>query len=572
MKYISKSISIGNLLLGGEHPIRIQSMTNTDTLDTKATVAQAIRMINAGSELVRITAPGVREAENLREIKRRLNTLGYSVPLVADIHFNPKAAEVAASIVEKVRINPGNYTGKQKKHYSDADYNLELEIIANNLKPLIDICKRNGTAIRIGVNHGSLGSRIVERYGDTVEGMVVSALEFTRIIKDFDFHNLVLSVKSSNTVMMLNAYRELALRLLKENLNYPLHVGVTEAGDGIQGRMKSIAGIGAVLAHGIGDTIRVSLTEDPELELPVAAEIVKRFSSTHKAIRKDVYLSDMTLINKSDREIYGGYPEKNNPAALIIKKGNQYIITSLDGNHKIVHESKLLLIDKLPKDDVLSELIESIREHNAEAFVLKLPAQVCIDFIIKLRATGCKKPIILMSSAISTTKDALLYENCIHPGALLMDGFGQGLCIEAHTDEDLKTLSKKNLSNKNEPYVFPLHHLIELGFGILQATRARITGTEYIACPSCGRTHFNIQQRLQEVKAATAQFTGLKIAVMGCIVNGPGEMADADYGYVGAGKGKVSLYKGKELIKLAVPEEFAVQELLKLIKNNQQDD
>ncbi|HLN52408.1 MAG TPA: (E)-4-hydroxy-3-methylbut-2-enyl-diphosphate synthase, partial [Lentimicrobium sp.] len=300
--YKSRVVRIGDLLLGGDHPIRIQSMTNTDTMDTVATVNQAIRMIDAGSEMVRITAQGLREAENLANIKRLLHERGFRTPLIADIHFNPKAAETAAAIVEKVRINPGNYTGSTAKadrtiEYSDREYNDELELIRSNLKPLISICKDYGTAIRIGVNHGSLGSRILGRYGDTIEGMVASALEYARIFESLDFHDLVISVKSSNTVMMLNAYRQLAAQLQHEHLNFPLHIGVTEAGEGNEGRMKSIAGIGAVLAHGIGDTIRVSLTEDPELELPVANAIVKRFSRiennqfVERRIRKDIVLT-----------------------------------------------------------------------------------------------------------------------------------------------------------------------------------------------------------------------------------------------------------------------------------------
>lgn len=562
MKYISKVISIGDLLIGGSQPVRLQSMTNTDTMDTDATVAQSIRMIEAGCELVRITAPGIREAENLREIKKKLQSSGYRVPLIADIHFNPKAAEIAATIVEKVRINPGNYTGKQKITYSDSEYNQELEVVAANLKPLIEICKNHGTAIRIGVNHGSLGARIVERFGDTVEGMVVSALEFTRMCHDLNFHNLVLSVKSSNSVMMLQAYRELAKRLFEENLKYPLHLGVTEAGDGLQGRMKSIAGIGAVLASGIGDTIRVSLTEDPECELPVAAEIVKRFP---RNTRHSNYSHDFSFSIKTDREVTGGYPGKFDPVALILKSDSNYILASIDGKHKILSESSFLLIDKIPSEDTLSEVIESIREHKAGAFIIKLPAAQCREFINQLRLSGCNKPVILMSNAIITNKEELMVENCIHPGTLLMDGYGQGLCLETDTLKNIQATSNQEVLNEDVQYSTQLDNIIELGFGILQATRARITSTDYISCPSCGRTHFNIQQRLQEVKAATARFTGLKIAVMGCIVNGPGEMADADYGYVGAGKGRVTLYKGKQMIKQNVPEALAVDELLKII-------
>jgi len=562
--YKSKVVSIGDLLIGGDNPVRIQSMTNTDTLDTASTVNQSIRMIEAGAELVRMTAQGVKEAENLANIKRRLNEKGYRTPLIADIHFNPKAAETAAAIVEKVRINPGNYIhGAEKQgniaNYSTREYDSELEIIRTNLKPLISICNDYGTAVRIGVNHGSLGKRIVEIYGDTVEGMVASALEYVRIFDNLNFYKLVISVKSSNTIMMLNAYRQLAMQLMEEHLNYPLHLGVTEAGEGIDGRMKSIAGIGAVLAHGIGDTIRVSLTEEPEFELPVANAIVKRFSRiegnhyTGRKIRKDLEITKLTIENsqqiiQTDREVYGGFPEKTDPVAVIIKKENQYFLAYPDGKNELLHEHHFLLIDKIPEEDNLSTVIEKIREHKAGVFILQLPAYLTVSMIRALRASNCSKPVILMSCVRNKSEDEIILENCINPGALLMEGMGQGICIES---ED-----------------FEIDNLAKIGFGILQATRARITNTEYIACPSCGRTHFNIQQRLREVKEATSGMTGLKIAVMGCIVNGPGEMADADYGYVGAGKGKVTLYKGKEPLLQSIPEEKALEELLKLIKEN----
>lgn len=547
--YKSKVIRIGELLLGGDHPIRIQSMTNTDTMDTVATVNQAIRMIEAGAEMVRITAQGVKEAENLANIRQRLHERGFRIPLIADIHFNPKAAETAAAIVEKVRINPGNYIhGSQKAgksaEYSEEEYNKELETITTNLKPLVSICNTYGTAIRIGVNHGSLGTRIVGRYGDTVEGMVVSAIEYARIFQNLGFDNLVISVKSSNTVMMLNAYRQLAIQLQDEHLNYPLHIGVTEAGEGMEGRMKSIAGIGAVLASGIGDTIRVSLTEDPELELPVANAIVKRFSRIEnnkfleRKIRKDIALAPHTRAS--------GIPAKNDPVELIIKTEHQYLLAHPDGRQEILPEGQFLHIDRVPEEDTLSIVIEKIREHKAKAFILQMPAKVSALMVRELRSTGCNKPVILMSCIRSKTEAEIIIENCIHPGALLMEGIGQGLSLEAAD--------------------IPTDQIARIGFGILQATRARITNTEYIACPSCGRTHFNIQQRLREVKEATAGMTGLKIAVMGCIVNGPGEMADADYGYVGSGKGKITLYKGKEAVLQSVPEERALEELLKLIK------
>lgn len=564
MHYTSKIVKIGNLLVGGDYPVRIQSMTNTNTLDTVATVNQAIRMIQAGSELVRITAPGIREAENLDAIKRNLHSKGFRVPLIADIHFNPKAAEIAATIVEKVRINPGNYIGKASKdssqkggkiglaHYTDGNYMEELDSIRKNLSPLLSLCRQYGTAIRIGVNHGSLGDRIVDRYGDTVEGMVVSALEYARICAELNFHNLVLSVKSSNTVMMLNAYRELALRLKEEGLNYPLHIGVTEAGDGEDGRLKSIAGIGAVLSHGIGDTIRVSLTEEPEAELPVAAAIVKRYSSNHRSgitvrrVRKDLLRKNLQPPLLTDRTVFGGFPKQKDPVALILKNGNRIFNAFPDGRYAELNAEWFINIDKNTDRLSYSGLFNRCLNNHKLFLIVKLPADETSKVISQFRLAGCSNPVFLVGIKQSKTYEEMMIENCLHPGALLMDGMGQGLCLDAG-----------NLS---------MDETITLGYGILQATRSRFTRTDYIACPSCGRTHFNIQQRLLEVKAATSHLTGLKIAVMGCIVNGPGEMADADYGYVGAGKGKVTLYKGKEVIKQSIPENEAVEELLRLIE------
>lgn len=564
MQYTSKVVKIGDLFLGGNNPIRIQSMTNTNTLDTVSTVNQAIRMINAGSELVRITAPGVREAENLVKIKERLYSEGFRVPLIADIHFNPKAAEIAATIVEKVRINPGNYIVTSRKdsgitnskpalsHYSEFDYRKELEEIQSNIYPLIEICKQHGTAIRIGVNHGSLGNRIVERYGDSIEGMVVSAIEYARICKQLDFHNLVLSVKSSNTVMMLNAYRELAHRLQQEDLNYPLHLGVTEAGDGEQGRMKSIVGIGAVLVHGIGDTIRVSLTEEPEDELPVARSIVRRFTShkqeasSSREVRNDLLHHELKPLYINDRSVNGGFPDFNDPVALILKIDNKMYNAFPDGRLIELPSELFIQISQENAKLPLTDIVSRISNNSKLCLLLKLPVNEIYIHVRLLREAGYKNPVIIEGVTKCENLQELMVESCLNAGSLLLDGIGQGLCIEVGD--------------------FTVDDVINLGFGILQATRARITQTDYIACPSCGRTHFNIQQRLQEIKKATSQLSGLKIAVMGCIVNGPGEMADADYGYVGAGKGKVTLYKGKTIIKQSIPEEDAVDELLKIIE------
>ena len=538
-------------------------MTNTSTLDTVSTVNQAIRMINAGSELVRITAPGVREAENLVYIKEKLHFEGFRVPLIADIHFNPKAAEIAATIVEKVRINPGNYIVASRKsaypdlsksglaHYSEYNYLKELDTIQSNIYPLVEICKQYGTAIRIGVNHGSLGNRIVERYGDSIEGMVVSAVEYARICKQLNFHNLILSVNSSNTVMMLNAYRELALRLQEEYLNYPLHIGVTEAGDGEQGRMKSIVGIGAVLAHGIGDTIRVSLTEEPEEELPVAASIVRRFTSNRsdntvvREVRNDLLHKKLKPLYINDRTVNGGFPGINDPVALILRIGNKMFNAFPDGRYIELPDDLFIQVDKDNFNLSFTDIGSLIGNSSKECLLLKLPVDEIYTFIHHIRKAGFENPVIIEGIKECDNFEELTIESCLNGGSLLLDGIGQGICIKV--DE------------------FPIDDVIKLGFGILQACRARITQTDFIACPSCGRTHFNIQQRLQEIKKATSHLPGIKIAVMGCIVNGPGEMADADYGYVGAGKGKITLYKGKTIIKQSIPEEEAVDELLKII-------
>lgn len=539
--------------MGGDYPVRIQSMTNTNTLDTVSTVRQIINLVDAGCELVRVTAQGMREATNLAQIKKELIKRNYNIPLIADIHYNPKAAEVAAGIVEKVRINPGNYINNQrlrskkgKVSYSERDYLLELEEIKENLFPLINICKANDTAIRIGVNHGSLGSRIIERYGDTVEGMVMSAVEYARICNELNFDKLVLSVKASNTFVMAEAYRQLAAVLTKEGLNYPLHLGVTEAGNGNDGRLKSYVGIGTVLSYGIGDTIRVSLTEDPVNEIPVANEIVKRFSESVGHSKRRKIREDLALTNISD-EILKILRQKNsetNPFELLIKTDKNYQLCNEGYDFQTVDRETLIEIKSL--HEARNIISSGIREERA--LLIKLPANDTLEFIYNLRQSGYTIPVYVMSDINAGSLEELEIENSIHPGAIILNGLVQGICIDAH-----------NFSNKE---------VADIGFGILQATRARITKTEYISCPSCGRTQFDIQKRLEEVKNATAQYKGLKIAVMGCIVNGPGEMADADYGYVGAGKGKVTLYKGKQILRQGVSESNAVKELIELIEAN----
>lgn len=569
MRYNSKVVSIGNLLLGGSHPIRLQSMTSTNTLDTFATVEQSVRMIEAGCEIVRITAPGLKEASHLQVIKNELKKRGYQVPLIADIHFNPAAAELAARIVDKVRINPGNYIGRNSPtriEYSDAEYRFELERTSERLAPLLKICRENGTAIRIGTNHGSLSQRIVGRFGDTAEGMVQSALEFTRICSDQGFHNLVLSMKSSNVRVMVNAYLILAEKLMAEGLNYPLHIGVTEAGDSEDGRLKSATGIGALLARGIGDTIRVSLTEEPEFELPVARAIIGRFQRTgqdsqiKRMIRPDLFIKREIKEQMIRSEASGLIGGKNLPM-LILKKGDQLFLAGENGElSQLPHQKVQLEAIKMNGDNPafiiasdhliehsLTELIEKIKYKPDILILAAASSSATRQLFEKMRENELGNPVILKSPVISDTSEDFLIENSLNPGNLLIDELGNGLCIEPNGISDAET--------------------VRIGFGLLQATRMRMTRTEFIACPSCGRTLFNIQEALKQVKARTGHLKGLKIGVMGCIVNGPGEMADADYGYVGAGNGKVTLYKAKEPVKRGIPEAEAVESLVQLIKD-----
>lgn len=554
MNYSSRIIHIGRLQLGNDQPIRLQSMTSTNTLDTNATVEQAIRMIDAGCEMVRITAPGLKEAAHLQLIKEELKKRGISVPLIADIHFNPGAAEIAARIVEKVRINPGNYIDKKSGRidYTEAEYNEELERIAGRLLPLLKICKQHGTAIRIGTNHGSLSQRIVSRYGDTPEGMVQSALEFTRICSNYGFHNLVLSMKSSNVRVMVNAYRMLAKKLTAEGLNYPLHLGVTEAGDGEDGRLKSIAGIGALLARGIGDTIRVSLTEDPEFELPVAKSIVERFHKTSDNNQVIRYIRPDLSINREIKQekiasVATGNIGGKNPPAVLLKRGNAYFIADEKGGTNPV-TLPFLEVDSKNIDQDLTDIVAKLRS-DANVVLLSSAGSSSIRKLInKMHDSGLKNQLILKSAISKKGIDDFIVENSLNPGNLLLDGLGDGICVETNGIAE--------------------EEAIRIGFGLLQATRMRVSRTEFIACPSCGRTLFNIQEALQQVKARTSHLKGLKIAVMGCIVNGPGEMADADYGYVGAGNGKVTLYKGKEPVRRGIAETDAVDVLIELIKEN----
>jgi (E)-4-hydroxy-3-methylbut-2-enyl-diphosphate synthase len=635
-------VKVGDLLIGNFNPIRIQTMTTTDTMDTLGTVEQSIRCIEAGAELIRITAPSKKEAENLLNIKNELHKRGYTTPLVADIHFTPNAAEIAARIVEKVRVNPGNYVDKKKFElieYSDADYEEEIERIRSRFTPLVKICKEYGTAMRIGTNHGSLSDRIMSRYGDTPIGMVESAMEFLRIAESENYYNIVLSMKSSNPQVMVQAYR-----LLIENMQselghcYPLHLGVTEAGDGEDGRIKSAIGIGTLLEDGIGDTIRVSLTEDSEFELPVCKNIVKRYKSLEKDLKNSfvppikniaelitgitvrnvrntfivqniggkhvpVVIADLHKKESIKREHLKDIGYRYNPvtdkwnisdmAADFIFCGNTQVDFPLPGTLKLIYnyDSWKNFSDKIKCFPIINEqqyLDASAEKSNALNFVMldcyspnypaydketffnkikrDATAVLCLSsenknavqsvrrMFIELNEREIKNPATLICDSYKDTMDESLIHFAIETGALFIDGFGNGICLGDHYADKNKIPDYKLMNS--------------IAFGILQASRTRISKTEFISCPSCGRTLFDLQETTAKVRAVTHHLKGLKIAIMGCIVNGPGEMADADFGYVGSGPGKITLYKGKEVIKRNVPEEIAVEELINLLKEN----
>ncbi|MEI8046124.1 MAG: (E)-4-hydroxy-3-methylbut-2-enyl-diphosphate synthase [Bacteroidota bacterium] len=527
--YTSGIVHIGDLPLGGHHPIRIQSMTNTDTNDIEATVAQCIRLVNAGCEMVRITAQGITEANNLVRIKKGLRLKGIRVPLIADIHFNPKAAEIAAGIIEKVRINPGNYADKREVNslLTEKEYNLELERIAGRLRPLINICKQNGTVIRIGTNHGSLSGRIMDRYGDTPQGMVESALEFGRICLSEGFRNVVFSMKSSNVRIMVQSTRLLAEKMLAEGMDFPLHLGVTEAGDGEDGIIKSAAGIGALLEEGIGDTIRVSLTGAPEIEIPVAQAITERYNSRRKLPEQDKTKKGILQLKSSaHREtiavsgIGGNYPV----GVIAEKEGKNYLVDEQFVNQELLPEQNLEFLT-IAKGDA-SAMRDYLNEEDIDN----------------------TRPVILKNTYKTVDLLRFQVDSAIDFGSLLIDGIGDAIWPVA-PDMAPETVN-------------------HTAFAILQATRTRITRTEFISCPSCGRTLFDIENTLKQVKIATQHLKGLKIAVMGCIVNGPGEMADADYGYVGAGAGLVTLYKREKAIYKNIPESEAIPLLIELIRKS----
>ena len=623
-RFLTREVSMGDLKMGALNPIRIQSMTTTDTMDTQATVEQSIRMIDAGCELVRITAPSINEAKNLELIKKELKLRGFNTPICADIHFTPNAAEFAARVIEKVRVNPGNYADKKKFEvfdYTDSAYESELERIRKRFTPLVKICKEYGTAMRIGTNHGSLSDRILSRYGDTPLGMVESALEFLRICEENNYFNIVISMKASNTQVMVQAYRLLVAKMMETNRNYPLHLGVTEAGDGEDGRIKSAVGIGALLEDGLGDTIRVSLTEEPEFEMPVAKLLAERYSlrKEHKEIPQIKFelpynpfeyerFHTNEIINIGNHNvprIIADYSMKSEvTAASLFGVGYNYSVPldkwnltdmavdylflgdnninfETPGTLGLIYNSQSWLPHKNHKlsfplfcgdeyfrstetssklnfvavtiEVLTAEFIEKIKNQNTVCLVLDsfnihtLPElrRMAID----LAHHQCKLPIIIKCNYSQLSQEEFQLFSSTDIGGLLLDGFGDGIWIKQ------KECVSIQMCNST-------------AFGILQASRTRISKTEYISCPSCGRTLFDLQETTQKIRERTDHLKGIKIGIMGCIVNGPGEMADADYGYVGTGPGKISLYKGKVVVKKNVTSETAVDELIGLIKEN----
>jgi len=634
IRYKTRVVKIGDIPLGGDYPVRIQSMTTTYTMNTQSTVEQSIRIIEAGGEYVRITAPSTKEAENLKNIRDEIRKRGYNTPLIADIHFTPNAAEIAARIVEKVRVNPGNYADKKKfeiKEYSDSQYNEELERIRTKFTPLVKICKEYGTAMRIGTNHGSLSDRIMSRYGDTPLGMVESAMEFVRICEENNYYEIVLSMKASNPRIMLDAYRLLIDRMEEAGMNYPLHLGVTEAGDGEDGRIKSALGIGVLMEEGIGDTIRVSLTEEPEFEIPVCRILKERYED----IDNENFINDAGFPPPTPSK--GGYNHhrikikssvipvlsktvdkaggKNPPAVIISFTGNsaenfeslrqvgylysealdkwtigdaapEYIylkdkdidyhlpgtlkkifdydfwlhLKNKDASLPLIEYEQLKEINVfsdtcnfiLVKAEKLNNDLPDLKKINSAVLILELSLSEIlksnIEILQKIRKLGFINPIILKINYTGIDAEELTVFSSIDLGGILIENFADGIWL------DSDGISQKVLNS--------------ISFGILQAARRRISKTEYISCPSCGRTLFDLQETTAMIRSATNHLKGVKIAIMGCIVNGPGEMADADYGYVGSGPGKITLYKGKEVMKRSIDTKDALTELINLIKEH----
>ncbi|TVR37049.1 MAG: 4-hydroxy-3-methylbut-2-en-1-yl diphosphate synthase [Cryomorphaceae bacterium] len=618
-RFETRPVRVGSVVIGGSNPIRVQSMTTTDTMNTEATVAQSIRMIEAGCELVRITAPSKKDAENLEHIKAAIRAAGFDTPLVADIHFTPNAAEIAASIVEKVRVNPGNYADKKKFEnieYTDESYQAELERIRHRFSPLVALCKEHGTAMRIGTNHGSLSDRILSRYGDTPLGMVESAMEFLRICRDMDYHDVVISMKASNPQVMVQAYRLLVNHMMEAGMNYPLHLGVTEAGDGEDGRIKSAVGIGTLLEDGLGDTVRVSLTEEPEAEIPVAQKLVERYQNRPdtpvEAVPRDndafTYERRKTreVLHTGDRNVPCvvhdlSRREKITPASLFplgyrysvqldkwniadlacdfVYAGSQNIDFEIPGTLSIIHDFEtwqaeshkdrrypLLSLEQWQQEGpginttafvetdinhLNAGLLDQLKTANV---ILVLTTQHAHGMaeqraaVFKMMHADCDVPVIVRRDYDTSDEETFMLHSATDLGALLLDGLGDGIWL-------------------NAPHI-PLARINQTAFGILQATRTRISKTEYISCPSCGRTLFDLQETTAKIRARTHHLKGVKIGIMGCIVNGPGEMADADYGYVGTGVGKITLYREKEVVKRNVDAEHAVDELIELIRSN----
>ena len=619
-RFKTREVMIGGIGFGGNNPIRVQSMTTTDTMDTIATVEESIRMIEAGCELVRITAPSKRDAENLKNIKEELLKRGYNTPIVADIHFTPNAAEIAAKIVEKVRVNPGNYADKKKFEeieYTDKTYQDELNRIREKFTPLVKICKEHGTAMRIGTNHGSLSDRILSRYGDTPKGMVESAMEFLRICRDENYHEIILSMKASNTRVMVQAYRLLVAEMIKESMNYPLHLGVTEAGEAEDGRIKSAVGIGALLEDGIGDTIRVSLTEAPEHEMPVAFNLLKNFTNRNNSQKiKDIAKNPLNPFEYSRRKTNKVKNIGGNSVPIVISNlkrknkikpssffplGYQYSVPldkwnindqatdyiflddkkidfEIPGTLRLIYSFKfwkknqegypLLNSDEYLNNNKLSKEINFIEiyfKNLCEDLFTKItkdPTAVLIvktdnvnglaeqrRIFIELINRNIKTPVIIRRDYNQLDAKHLQLNSSSDVGGLLIDGLGDGITIN---------------NNKEGESL----HINSTAFGILQASRTRISKTEYISCPSCGRTLFDLQETTAKIRKVTDHLKGVKIGIMGCIVNGPGEMADADYGYVGTRPGKITLYKEKTVVKKNIDEELAVDALIDLIKEH----
>lgn len=533
-------VTVGNLVIGGDAPVRIQSMTSTSTMDVKGSVAQAERIIKAGGELVRLTAQGVREAESLGLIRSELRNNGINTPLVADIHFNPRAAFAAAVEVEKVRINPGNFVDPgrtfKKLEYTDDEYAVELQKIEREVIPFLELCRQNNTAIRIGVNHGSLSDRIMSRFGDTPAGMVESAMEFLRVCRKVDFNNVVISIKASNTVVMVETVRRLVHAMDKEDMHFPLHLGVTEAGDGEDGRIKSAVGIGTLLAEGIGDTIRVSLSEEPENEIPVARELVD-------------YLTSLDGLPEVEGGWYEGYdpfsPDMPDGKTLVVAEANEK-----DADYDLSRKPDIFVDENVRRMDAAE--IEAGLLPCEDAVIIYSTHPAAVSSILsachKLKDAGFEGKIFVELNFDRLQYESVALRSAASFGRILLNGFANGIKLVASEISPVKKA--------------------ELLFNILQASRRRFTKTEFISCPSCGRTLFDLQSTLAEVKGKLSHLKGLKIGVMGCIVNGPGEMADADYGYVGAAAGKVSLYRGKECIEKNIPAVDALEKLVNILKKD----